>query len=178
MVFCGTIWNVTFQRFCLFVLRWIQNKHHIARGRTILLILVLQLGARSFRSASVVFFFQNKSLSQFINWDSEAVCTLPFCKVRTFFDSIYFFKDIATCKEYAVYWLESSTRNGINLWKLEFLQFLFYVSVIYETTRQPIVIFFVCIGEASGAKFLQCFPGFFLVILLVHFFAKIRNANI
>jgi hypothetical protein len=36
------------------------------------------------------------------------------------------------------------------------------VSVIYETTRQPIVIFFVCIGEAwekfSSAGFLSCYP--------------------
>jgi hypothetical protein len=60
---------------------------------------------------------------------------------------------------------------------LNFCNSFFYVSVIYETTRQPIVIFFVCIGEASGRNF-SVLSGFFLVILLVHFFAKIRNANI
>jgi hypothetical protein len=47
---------------------------------------------------------------------------------------------------------------------LNFCNSFFYVSVIYETTRQPIVIFFVCIGEAGSeispvlSGFLSCYP--------------------
>jgi hypothetical protein len=46
---------------------------------------------------------------------------------------------------------------------LNFCNSFFYVSVIYETTRQPIVIFFVCIGEASGRNFSSAFRVSFLL---------------
>jgi hypothetical protein len=74
MAFYETIWNATFQRFCLCVPPWIQNKHRIAKIMSF--SSRLQPAARVRLAAhSGCIFFQHKRESQFINWDSKAVST-------------------------------------------------------------------------------------------------------
>jgi hypothetical protein len=129
MVFFGTIWNVTFQRFCLFVLRWIQNKHHIARGRTILLIL-LQL--TRLEAHTRLYFSSKIKAFQFINWDSEAVCTLPFWQSSYILWLHLLLRTLPRVKNTQYIDLKAPPGTALIYGNLNFCN-SFYVSVIYET---------------------------------------------